>query len=662
MDDNFYASLLDTSTEAPSESAALLSVLVSRRTGSTSRNLSSTSVRIVAAARIPRKRTGYDDPVKYTLQYFSFLDDKRRFTNLDSLLTRLSPVKVVHVGCNESIKLNSSSSSMNKSQQLRSQEISDLLSKVATVINTRNDILPLNANDESVSTNIIENLPNDISNASNIQLDSILSPLLGGASNPRFQAYKNDTNIMDDTLIQQGIAFLVYMENLKCQSDSDDSLGEYELAAGDLTSFLLMDRTAMECINLLPSSHDGISSLLIGGTQSNNSIFGILNKCKTKMGVRLLEMWLRQPSTDLKTILYRQSAVSKMVEDDSVGRDRLRSEGIGSLRGVDLDTLCDKMDRFSDVSSGIGATTKALECLYKLHQFADRQLPPIVAALSDMVGTEESQGIIDGDNIGALECSLHGLSLVLNELSRSVQLVETILDFDLAPREFLVKPSFNDALIELRSDLINVDDELDRLHSDMNALWSEVTNQSLGQVRLEACDSSSSSSGKDSACAWQFRLIDANSIKTLQEHPQFKGLVTVHRILKNGVYFSTKELRQLGDKKFDLLKEYDNHQREIVNNAMSVAVTYIPVLERASSIIAELDVLSSLAHVAAYSPNGYCRPEMTDGEEDGLGIQLKAARHPCVELQENVDFIPNDFQLTYGSSCFLLVTGPNMGE
>jgi DNA mismatch repair protein MSH2 len=52
---------------------------------------------------------------------------------------------------------------------------------------------------------------------------------------------------------------------------------------------------------------------------------------------------------------------------------------------------------------------------------------------------------------------------------------------------------------------------------------------------------------------------------------------------------------------------------------------------------------------------------MTDSDDDGFGIELKEARHPCVELQDNVNFIPNNFDLVYGSSSFLLVTGPNCG-
>merc|ERR1712151_1167790 len=94
---------------------------------------------------------------------------------------------------------------------------------------------------------------------------------------------------------------------------------------------------------------------------------------------------------------------------------------------------------------------------------------------------------------------------------------------------------------------------------------------------------------------------------------------------------------------------------------MNIAITYLPVLESASETVAQLDVLSSLAYVATFSPHGYCKPEMTDQDKDGYGIVLKKARHPCVELQEDVEFIPNDINLLFGSSSFLVVTGPNMG-
>uniref|UniRef100_A0A7S3VA85 DNA mismatch repair proteins mutS family domain-containing protein n=1 Tax=Chaetoceros debilis TaxID=122233 RepID=A0A7S3VA85_9STRA len=422
-----------------------------------------------------------------------------------------------------------------------------------------------------------------------------------------------------------------------------------------------MDRTAMECINLLPPRHAGISNVVVGGSSSTNSIFGVLNQCKTKMGIRMLELWLRQPSVNLETILYRQNAVKVMVEEDGLGRDRVRDEGLGGLRGVDLDALCGRLALFGGPGAE-GGTSKSLECLYRLHLFADRQLPILMESLADLAKVDagaNADADADAEKAkDALSSIYAGLDRVMVELSKSVQLVDAVLDFDAAPREFLVKASFSDELGEIREELDGIEQERDEIHARMNQIWEELSGK-RGQVKLEDTDSSSPSNDKGSSCAWQFRLLDTNASKVLQQ--ELKDDVTVHRLLKNGVYFSTKELRELGSKKHDLLLEYDKNQREIVQNAMGVAVTYIPVLERASELIAEIDVLASLANVAAFNPHGYCCPEITDSEEDGAGIVLVGARHPCVELQDNVDFIPNDFKLVHGESSFLLVTGPNMG-
>ena len=57
--------------------------------------------------------------------------------------------------------------------------------------------------------------------------------------------------------------------------------------------------------------------------------------------------------------------------------------------------------------------------------------------------------------------------------------------------------------------------------------------------------------------------------------------------------------------------------------------------------------LSSLAHVAVNAPEPYVKPSML---EKGSGsLILQDARHPCLEVQDEVSFIPNDIEMVKGN-------------
>ena len=463
-------------------------------------------------------------------------------------------------------------------------------------------------------------------------LDSFMQHLLGQESKEHL-AYRGNRALSECTLSKLAICLLVQETNLTLHGDE----GTYEVQTGSLDSYLNLDGTASECINLLPPKNNSVASV-VGGNSCNNSIYGVLNKTKTKMGARLLETWLRQPLVDKVKIDERHDVVEMMVAHES-GRNKLRNTGLKGL--CDLDKLCDR------IQGGKGGSSASLEQLYLIYLFADQQLPMVIEAIEELL--EESQA----ENKMMMNTFTEGLKESYIALENMKELVKAVLDFDAAPQSFLVRADFDERLIELKQDLDKIDVELRHIHNEMNNEWSETSGQSIGQVRLENV------STDGGGCCWQFRLPKTNDEKILRTSLSHR--VNVHRLLKNGVYFSTKELRELGTQKQDVMMEYTNKQKGIVQNAMEVAATYIPVLEKSSIILSQIDVLASFAFVAAYSPNTYCRPIMTDSNDDNSGIMIEKGRHPCVELQDGVDFIPNDFNLVYNSSSFILLTGPNMG-
>jgi len=121
----------------------------------------------------------------------------------------------------------------------------------------------------------------------------------------------------------------------------------------------------------------------------------------------------------------------------------------------------------------------------------------------------------------------------------------------------------------------------------------------------------------------------------------------------------------------ELSVQYNRHQSSLVKEVVGIAASYTPVLQQLGGTIGHLDVIvryipvtffcihGSFAHVSVNAPIPYVKPVMHErGQGDTI---LLEARHPSLEVQDDVTFIPNDVVLKRGESEFLIITGPNMG-
>ncbi len=125
--------------------------------------------------------------------------------------------------------------------------------------------------------------------------------------------------------------------------------------------------------------------------------------------------------------------------------------------------------------------------------------------------------------------------------------------------------------------------------------------------------------------------------------------------LANGERYITEELKQLENMILGSQERLTALEYEMFNKIRETVAAEVQRVQDAAKIIAELDVLCSLATVA--SENNYVCPTV-----DFSGrIEIKDGRHPVVEkLLSDSMFIPNDAILDNNENRVAIITGPNM--
>ena len=393
---------------------------------------------------------------------------------------------------------------------------------------------------------------------------------------------------------------------------SDPSnFGQYQLYQHDLSQYMKLDASALKALNLMPGPRDG---------SKNMSLYGLLNHCKTPVGSRLLAQWLKQPLMSLEEIEKRQQLVEAFVVDTEL-RQTMQEEHLRSI--PDLYRLSKRFQK----------KLANLEDVVRAYQVAIR--------LPGFIGTLE--GVMDEQYKDPLDASYTSKLIdYSNSLAKLQEMVETTIDLDALERhEFIIKPEFDESLRILRKKLDKVKQAIDGEHRDV----SKDLNQEIGKkLFLE----------NHRVHGWCFRLTrtEAACIRMKQRYQECSTQ-------KNGVYFTTQRMTELRREIQQLTENYNRTQSGLVSEVVGVAASYCPVLEKLAGILAHLDVVISFAHVSVHAPTSYVRPKIHPrGEGNTI---LKEARHPCMEMQDDIQFITNDVSLIRGSSEFLIITGPNMG-
>lgn len=129
---------------------------------------------------------------------------------------------------------------------------------------------------------------------------------------------------------------------------------------------------------------------------------------------------------------------------------------------------------------------------------------------------------------------------------------------------------------------------------------------------------------------------------------------------KDGVRFKHFKLDNHNMNHLKLRDQYEEIQKTIFEKILDTLKTYCKPLDSLIDVLSNLDAFYSLADAANYSSQTYVRPKIL---AKGSGkIKLTNLRHPCLENQVNVYFIPNSIDFDKNNKKFFIVTGPNVSS
>ncbi|XP_030532305.1 DNA mismatch repair protein MSH2 isoform X2 [Rhodamnia argentea] len=405
-------------------------------------------------------------------------------------------------------------------------------------------------------------------------------------------------------------ALLSYSELLADGSN----YGNYSIRKYSLDCYMRLDSAAMRALNVLESKTDA---------NKNFSLFGLMNRtCTAGMGRRLLHRWLKQPLLDVGQINTRLDLVQAFVDDTGLRQD-----------------LRQHLKRISDIERLVHNLNKrraGLQHIVKLYQSSAR-VPYIKSTLHNYDGKFSSlikeQYVVE-------------LLILTNDdhLNKFISLVETAVDLDqLENGEYMISPSYDAGLAELKDELASLEEQIQNLHKQTANDLDLPIDKAL---KLD----------KGTQFGHVFRI-------TKKEEPKIRKKLSTQFIVletrKDGVKFTNTKLKKLGDRFQKILEEYKSRQKFIVDKVVNTTVSFSEVFESLAALLSEMDVLLSFADLASSCPTPYTRPDITPS--DVGDIILIGSRHPCVEAQDWVNFIPNDCKLVREKSWFQIITGPNMG-
>ena len=332
-----------------------------------------------------------------------------------------------------------------------------------------------------------------------------------------------------------------------------------------------------------------------------HTLAGVMDRCRSPMGSRLLRRWLQRPLRDKDVLQGRYQAIEAVTLGRLTGTLQDQLAGIG-----DIERILSRVALRSARPRDLRQLLVALEHIPELRKTIEQTISPLLESLRGQIDKHTRQR------------ELLKKALVDNPpmLIRDGGVIAT---------------GYDEELDEFRAIAENADQYLLDLES-REKLRTGISTLKFGYNRVHG---------------YYIEISKGQADKAPVDYVR-------RQTLKGAERYITPELKEFEDKILSARERALNREKHLYEDLLDELIEVLGNLQLTASSLAELDVLICLAE-RAESLN-LCCPEIVNTP----CIEIRGGRHLVVEQVIDTLFVSNDLSLNEHQR-LLVITGPNMG-